>query len=148
MPTIEWGNSHRHIDKSEIGEGVSHTDGKFVCADCIEDEGVQKFIKDFYAQNPGERGPCSYSQNEQGIHLDWVAEHILNECILPYWQDAIDSGITGAIEDSEFVYPTKQTVDILADGDLGILHDDLLHDLVGALPSNRWVKKPDPSEAD
>ena len=144
MPTIEWGNSHRHIDKSEIDGGVSHTDGKFVSADCVEDEGVQKFIKDFYAQNPGERGPCSYSQNEQGIHLDWVAEHILNEYILPVWEDATNS----VPWEGGFVGETKQTVDILADGDLGILHDDLLHDLVGALPSNRWVEKPDPSEAD
>ena len=115
---------------------VSHTDGKFVCADCIEDEGVQKFIKDFYAQNPGERGTCSYCQNGQGIHLGRVAEYILNECILPVWEDAANSV---PWEDGAYVYPTEDTYDILAG--LGLLHGDLLRDAVNALPSNRWVKK-------
>ncbi len=62
--------------------------------------------------------------------MDFVSKYILDEHILPEWDDADNCA---PYEDS------IGTDDILFD--LGIMSDELRDDLMGALPDNRWVRK-------
>lgn len=110
---------------------------KFVCANCFEDEGVKSFIGNFCAQATDEQEQCSYCHNEEGVRLDYVAQHI-HECMLLEWEDAANCS---PYEDGEYLYPTSDTYDIVTDGELGIENDDLRRDIITALPDNIWVKK-------
>lgn len=115
---------------------------EFVCANCFEDEGVRNFIRDFGDQNPDEQGQCSYCDNEDGVDVDRVAKYILNERLLPEWEDAANCSPYDG-KNGGFLYPTSDTYDIITDGELGIGidNDDLRNDIINALPDNLWVSK-------
>lgn len=127
---IQRGKSGKtlRVEYSELDDIVEHTGDKFVCADCFDDEGVKNFIREFDSEED-EWDACSYCNNPQGLHLDYVAEHIF-ERVRDGWEPA------------HHPLPWEETTDMHdIVGEYGIENQLLFDDIMDAIPHNDWQWK-------
>lgn len=141
-PITPWGKTRmRRIDSVEMGDVVRHTNGKFVCPNCFGDEGVKNFINEF-SPDSDEWAPCSYCAHEQGLHLDWVVEHIFENPFARLIVEA-EGYLPFSYEAGGYIGTTLDSADALWECDLGVESEPLFDDIVAALPDKEWARKGD-----
>lgn len=130
----------RRVRSTEIGNVVEHTDGRFVCENCIGDEGVRNFIKNFDPQNHmDEKSMCSYCHIAEGPHLDWVAEHIYEGPFSIF--HAAEDILSYDYESGEYRGLSQDTPGALWDCNLDIKSAPLFMDIADALPDKEWARR-------
>ena len=117
--------------------------GQFVCGDCINNDGIRRFISDNAAANS-----CSFCQvasdGPVAAPLDDVGGYI-NRCLREEYGDASDGLLPWDSEDKDFAHPNWDSEDLLAcvvELDLPNDGDNVLMDkLVGYLDEIAWCER-------
>lgn len=121
--------------------GFYPMDEIYVCSGCFEDYGLRKYII-----GHAEYDECSYcgkrAKEKIAIHIDELLIYFL-ECISEEWGDPASEGV--GWESREGGWVSAKVIDsydlIMDELDLGIRHEKLAKDIIGALADKEWCQK-------
>ena len=123
----------------EESRGVWPPDDSYVCANCLEEEGLQKFI----AENATHH-ECTYCGRQSNTviacSMESMCEHILKSIYTEYGS-ADDECVPYDSREGGYQLPTFDTYDLLEELGVSAGSHNLFMAIVNALPDHTWSRR-------